>query len=82
MAFPRGLSAAVLVALVSVVSVVAAEAAPSSRPGSATASDATELLDGQGGPIASRTRAEDGEWQLPMGDAVLIDEEWWTPLGH
>ena len=32
------------------------------------------------GPYATRTRGPDGRWLLPSGDAVLIDEEWWTPL--
>ena len=32
------------------------------------------------GPYATRTRGPDGEWQLPTGDAVLLDEAWWTPL--
>jgi hypothetical protein len=27
-----------------------------------------------------RVHGVDGDWQLPSTDAVLIDEEWWTPL--
>ena len=40
----------------------------------------TETLNDEVGAYASRTRSADGDWQLPTGDAVLIDEEWWTPL--
>lgn len=32
------------------------------------------------GPIAYRMPATDGGWQLPSGDAVLLDEAWWSPL--
>jgi hypothetical protein len=32
------------------------------------------------GPVAYRTRHADGGWDLPRGDAVLLDEAWWTPL--
>ena len=40
----------------------------------------TEVLADEAGPYATRTRGPDGEWQLPRGDAVLLDEAWWTPL--
>jgi hypothetical protein len=40
----------------------------------------TEVLLGEHGPLAYRTRIGDGHWRLPTGDAVLLDEEWWTPL--
>ena len=40
----------------------------------------TEVLSEAIGPYASRERASDGRWALPAGDAVLIDEAWWTPL--
>ena len=40
----------------------------------------TEVLSDANGPYASRERAPDGRWALPAGDAVLIDEAWWTPL--
>jgi hypothetical protein len=39
-----------------------------------------EVLSDASGPFASRERASDGRWALPPGDAVLIDEAWWTPL--
>jgi hypothetical protein len=38
------------------------------------------MLDDGVGPIAVRSRDADGRWTLPTGDAVLIDEVWWTPL--
>ena len=41
----------------------------------------TAVLSNDVGVYAYRTRAPNGEWQLPTGDAVLIDEEWWTPAG-
>ncbi len=40
----------------------------------------SETLVDEEGPYATRTRGPDGRWLLPSGDAVLIDEEWWTPL--
>jgi len=40
----------------------------------------TEVLSDSNGPLAYRTRVGTDEWQLPPGDAVLLDEEWWTPL--
>ena len=30
--------------------------------------------------LGYRARTPGDEWQLPTGDAVLLDEEWWTPL--
>ena len=39
-----------------------------------------ETLSDSAGPYATRARAPDGRWQSPSGDAVLIDEAWWTPL--
>jgi hypothetical protein len=38
-----------------------------------------DVLCDAAGPYAWRARGADGRWQLPRGDAVLIDEEWWTP---
>lgn len=32
------------------------------------------------GAYAYRERGLDDRWALPTGDAVLIDEAWWTPL--
>jgi hypothetical protein len=32
------------------------------------------------GTYAMRARRADGSWVLPAGNAVLIDEEWWTAL--
>jgi hypothetical protein len=40
----------------------------------------TEILRDRDGPIAYRLREADGGWRLPDGDAVLLDEAWWTPL--
>lgn len=40
----------------------------------------SETLVDEAGPYAIRTRGADGRWLLPSGDAVLIDEAWWTPL--
>ena len=64
--------------------VVAARAEPPS-PSSHAAPlpcdpSALDVLCDDAGAYAWRTRGSDGDWQLPRGDAVLIDEEWWTPL--
>jgi len=40
----------------------------------------TEVLSDANGPYAFRARTPDGRWAMPMGEAVLIDEAWWTPL--
>jgi hypothetical protein len=40
----------------------------------------TETLSDDGGPYATRTRGPDGRWLLPVGEAVLLEEAWWTPL--
>jgi hypothetical protein len=40
----------------------------------------TQVLADDAGPYASRVRRPGGRWVLPDGDAVLIDEGWWTPL--
>jgi hypothetical protein len=39
-----------------------------------------EVLRDEGVAYAYRARGADGRWQLPRGDAVLIEESWWTPL--
>ena len=39
-----------------------------------------EVLSDASGPYAWRERGPDGRWALPAGDAVLLDEAWWTPL--
>jgi len=76
--------------LVTVVLLWSAAVVPAARAvgGLAPTSPATDqhllpasetLADGEG-PYAKRTRGSDGRWLLPSGDAVLIDEEWWTPL--
>ena len=39
-----------------------------------------DVLADDAGAYATRERGPDSEWLLPTGDAVLIDEEWWTPL--
>lgn len=39
-----------------------------------------EVLSDSTGPMAYRTRVGPRGWQLPGGDAVMIDEAWWTPL--
>lgn len=48
-------------------------AAPPSAP-------VVETLRDAAGAYAVRERSPDGRWALPDGDAVLIDETWWTPL--
>ncbi len=40
-----------------------------------------DLLDSEGAVVATRSRATDGGWSLPTGDAVLVDREWWSPVG-
>jgi hypothetical protein len=40
----------------------------------------TEVLSDADGAYAYRERGPDGRWVLPAGDAVLLDEAWWTPL--
>jgi hypothetical protein len=40
----------------------------------------TEVLSDVHHAYASRERGPDGRWVLPAGDAVLLDEAWWTPL--
>ena len=40
----------------------------------------TQVLSDADGPYASRERRADGRWATPAGDAVLLDEAWWTPL--
>lgn len=50
---------------------------------SATDPGATPLVDvlrDEAGAYAIRMRGADGRWTLPAGDAVLLDEAWWTPL--
>lgn len=39
----------------------------------------TESRSNDAGVYAYRTRGANGQWLLPTGEAVLIDEEWWTP---
>jgi hypothetical protein len=39
-----------------------------------------EVLSDAQGLYAYRVRGPDGRWVLPTGDAVLLDEAWWTPL--
>ena len=39
----------------------------------------TETRSDADGPYASRSQGPDGRWLLPSGDAVLLDEAWWTP---
>jgi len=39
-----------------------------------------DMLRDAAGIYASRELGPDGGWLLPAGDAVLIDEAWWTPL--
>jgi hypothetical protein len=39
-----------------------------------------EVLSDESGPYAWRVSGPDGRWALPDGDAVLLDEAWWTPL--
>jgi hypothetical protein len=64
--------------------VVAARAEPPSESSHtalpACDPSAVDVLCDDSGTYAWRRRGADGDWQLPRGDAVLIDEEWWTPL--
>ncbi|MEX1297284.1 MAG: hypothetical protein AB1Z67_14065 [Candidatus Limnocylindrales bacterium] len=39
-----------------------------------------EVISDGHGPVAYRLPAPRGGWYLPEGDAVLIDEGWWTPM--
>ncbi len=39
-----------------------------------------EIIRDAAGPLAARIRNAGGDWRLPRGDAVLLDEDWWTPL--
>jgi hypothetical protein len=39
-----------------------------------------QVLSDADGAYAYRERGPDDRWALPAGDAVLIDEAWWTPL--
>lgn len=39
-----------------------------------------EVLSDAVGPLAYRARLGTDAWQPPTGDAVLLDEAWWTPL--
>ena len=85
MSLIRGLPIFLVGALLQISSPTVASEAPRYRttliPGLAVQ---TEVLSGSNGPLAYRTRVDTGvgtdEWQLPPGDAVLLDEEWWTPL--
>lgn len=81
MSLMRGLQLLLLGALLQVPSPALASEAPQYRstliPGLAVQ---TEVLSDVDGPLAYRTRIGTDEWQLPLGDAVLLDEEWWTPL--
>lgn len=52
---------------------------PTGVPVAGASSGAEVLRDGDG-PIAYRLHGPDGSPLLPTGDAVLLDEQWWTPL--
>ncbi len=39
-----------------------------------------EVLRDDHGPLGVRSRIAGDDWRLPLGDAVLLDETWWTPL--
>jgi hypothetical protein len=58
------------------IALPAAAVDPAADPATAE----TQVLSDADGAYAQRTRGPDGQWQLPDGDAVLIDEAWWTPL--
>jgi hypothetical protein len=62
------------------VCIVLGAAALGAHPAPATAAGETETLSDSTGPYAWRERGPDGRWALPAADAILIDEEWWTPL--
>jgi hypothetical protein len=62
------------------VLVLVALAAALSAGTLAAAADETQVLSDANGAYASRERTADGRWVLPTGDAVLLEEAWWTPL--
>ena len=68
----RGAWSAVLVSLLAMLLV--------SSPAPALEAPDREVRFDDMGPVAYRERADDGGWRLPSGDAVLIDEAWWSPL--
>lgn len=61
---------------------VAALAAPSSATAAGGPDQAEFYVDGNDVAVAYREPADGGGWRLPTGDAVLLDERWWTPLGR
>ena len=60
---------------------VAALAAPSLATATGGPDHVEFYVDGNDVAIAYRELADGGGWRLPTGDAVLLDERWWTPLG-
>ena len=39
-----------------------------------------EIIRDVAGPLGVRVRSAGGDWRLPPGNAVLLEEDWWTPL--
>jgi hypothetical protein len=67
-------------ALLMAAPAIAADAASATDPVTPPGTPVVETLSDATGPYAARERTPDGGWALPDGDAVLIDEAWWTPL--
>ena len=52
---------------------------PNAAEGSSDSAD-TQMWPDEAHALAYRQRGADGAWALPRGDAVLLDEAWWSPL--
>jgi hypothetical protein len=72
----------VLIALGAALTSGALDPLPSDAPatGAAPTPGHIEVRADDDGLYAYRVRGPDGRWALPNGDAVLLDEAWWTPL--
>jgi hypothetical protein len=81
MSLMRGLRILMIGALLQFPSPTVASEAPPYRSTSVPSFPVqAEVLSDASGPIAYRTRVGTRGWRLPAGDAVLLDEAWWTPL--
>lgn len=67
-------------AAVTAASAASASPASDASPTTPSAVGQVETLADADGPYAWRVRGPDGRWALPVGDAVLLQEAWWTPL--
>jgi hypothetical protein len=68
------------ISLLGMAAATLAWSSTASQPSALGSAGWVELRVDQQGPYAYRVRGPDGGWQLPPGDAVLLDESWWTPL--